>query len=162
MLAKLKLTSQTEFDPGVETDEQLWSLIKKLVKIFSKHNDQKVSVEFSKLFFNLHYCWLFAWDAHLLPDPSPLDGNTAVWNYFGITALACTAVLRLEQLNSSQCCLNNDCAITLQTIHSVSTTENYFQVSKPNLWLQQNRQNDPFLLFSRLVLLPELFGIFFK
>jgi len=29
VLAKLKLTSQTEFDPGVETDEQLWSLIKK-------------------------------------------------------------------------------------------------------------------------------------
>jgi len=29
VLAKLKLTAQSDFDPGVETDEQLWSLIKK-------------------------------------------------------------------------------------------------------------------------------------
>ena len=29
VLAKLKLTAQSDLDPGVETDEQLWGLIKK-------------------------------------------------------------------------------------------------------------------------------------
>jgi len=29
VLAKLKLSTQSDFDPGVETDEQIWSLIKK-------------------------------------------------------------------------------------------------------------------------------------
>ena len=39
MLAKLKLTAQSDFDPGVETDEQLWSLIKKLVQQIIKNPD---------------------------------------------------------------------------------------------------------------------------
>ena len=40
VLAKLKLSTQSDFDPGVETDEQLWSLIKKLVQQITKHYDQ--------------------------------------------------------------------------------------------------------------------------
>ena len=31
VLAKLKLSAQSDFEAGVETDEQLWGLIKKFV-----------------------------------------------------------------------------------------------------------------------------------
>ena len=50
MLAKLKLSAQSDFDPGVETDEQLWSLIKKLVQKITKHHDQKSFISMSKVF----------------------------------------------------------------------------------------------------------------
>ena len=49
MLAKLKLSAQSDFDPGVETDEQLWSLIKKLVQKITKHHDQKSFISVSKI-----------------------------------------------------------------------------------------------------------------
>ena len=50
MLAKLKLSAQSDFDPGVETDEQLWSLIKKLVQKITKNHDQKSFISVSNIF----------------------------------------------------------------------------------------------------------------
>ena len=163
MLAKLKLTSQTDFDPGVETDEQLWSLIKKLVKIFSKHNDQKVSVEFSKLFFLIFIIADSLHETHICSQtPLPLmiiqlSGTTLElqlllalqrWGLNNWTAVSAAWTMTV-QLHFRRFTLFQQQKITFR---SPSQTYNYSKTDK----------RIPSFYFSRLVLLPELFGYFFK